>query len=233
MPVSDAVLARLPHTTGRAHFQRADSRLGGQIAANWSPVIRKVVASSEVYAAMATGPFSIGVDGGIGTVYGAAGDVIVYDPSTGTFSKASADELETLFEANDEPVVTMTAEALAFVEGDGPTVVDAGLTITDADTANLTSATVAITANYDDEEDVLDFTDGDDITGSWDAAEGVLTLSGEASVADYQAALRTVTFDSIGTPPTSELERTVTVTVTDTQSATASDTRGITVAAAE
>ena len=71
--------------------------------------------------------------------------------------------------------------------------IDAGLTVTDADNTNLASATVSITANFVTGEDVLGFTNQNGITGSFNAATGVLTLTGSATVANYQTALRSVT----------------------------------------
>ena len=55
----------------------------------------------------------------------------------------------------------MTAAALAFTEGNSATAVDTGLTVTDADSANLASATVAITGNFVTGEDVLGFTNAE------------------------------------------------------------------------
>ena len=50
-------------------------------------------------------------------------------------------------------------------------------------------------------EDILDFTDQLGITGAWDPGTGVLTLSGSASVGDYQTALRSVTYDNSSEDP--------------------------------
>ena len=56
------------------------------------------------------------------------------------------------------------------------------------------------------------------ITGSFDAGTHVLTLTGSASVADYQAALRSVTFSAAGDNPTdfdNDTARTITWQVND------------------
>ena len=66
--------------------------------------------------------------------------------------------------------------------------------MTDVDNTNLASATVSITANFVTGEDVLGFTNQNGITGSYNAATGVLTLTGSATVANYQTALRSVTY---------------------------------------
>jgi hypothetical protein len=49
---------------------------------------------------------------------------------------------------NDAPVVTLTGAALAYTENDGAVAVDPGLTLTDADSANLTGATVRIFSGF-------------------------------------------------------------------------------------
>ncbi len=71
----------------------------------------------------------------------------------------------------------------------------------DVDSLTLASAKVAITGGFDAANDSLRFVNQHGITGSYDSATGVLTLSGVASVADYQAALASVTFGSTTTQP--------------------------------
>src|SRR4029079_17331219 len=83
----------------------------------------------------------------------------------------------------------------AYVDGDGPVAVDPQLGVADPDSDQLTGAEVEITGGR--AEDVLAFTPLHGITGSFTA--GTLTLTGTASVAEYQDVLRTVTF----TNPTS------------------------------
>jgi hypothetical protein len=68
------------------------------------------------------------------------------------------------------PAVTTTAGATNFAEAGPPVVVDAGLTVTDPDSANLTGATVAITTGCLPAEDVLGFVNQNGITGSYNAA---------------------------------------------------------------
>jgi hypothetical protein len=68
-----------------------------------------------------------------------------------------------------------------------------GLTLSDVDSTNMTAATVSITANFATGQDVLAFTNTANITGLYNATCGVLTLSGTDTVANYQAALRSIT----------------------------------------
>ncbi|NVK02375.1 MAG: tandem-95 repeat protein, partial [Oceanospirillaceae bacterium] len=82
------------------------------------------------------------------------------------------------------------------------------LTLSDIENNNLDSAKVVL-ANYVS-GDFLSFTDTTDISGSWDAGTATLTLTGSASPADYQAALRSVEF---GTSSTDFTDRQFTFTV--------------------
>jgi predicted outer membrane repeat protein len=131
--------------------------------------------------------------------------------------------------ANDAPVVTATAGNLAYTENDAATAIDAGLTVSDVDNANLTGATVAITGNFASGQDVLAFTNQLGITGNYNAGTGVLTLTGTTTVANYQTALRSVTYQNTSDNPSTST-RTVTFTANDGTN-TGSATRGITVAA--
>src|SRR6185295_13576817 len=88
---------------------------------------------------------------------------------------------------NDAPVVT-AGGTLNYTENDPATAIDTTITVTDADNANLTGATAQITANYNNTQDFLSFTNTATITGSWNVATGTLTLSGTDTVANYQAA---------------------------------------------
>ncbi len=68
------------------------------------------------------------------------------------------------------------------------------LVLTDADNSHLRGATVALTAGYVPLEDLLYFTDTASITGRFDVPTGILTLTGKATVAEYQAALRSIQY---------------------------------------
>ncbi|WP_164172148.1 hypothetical protein, partial [Streptococcus pneumoniae] len=78
-------------------------------------------------------------------------------------------------------------------------------------TATLTTASVQISGNYAIGEDLLTFADTATITGSFNVATGTLTLTGTDTVANYQSALRSVTYADNSENP-STLARTVTFT---------------------
>ncbi|MCW3014859.1 MAG: hypothetical protein JWO02_1951, partial [Solirubrobacterales bacterium] len=107
----------------------------------------------------------------------------------------------TVTDVDDAPVVTTTAGDLLFVENDPATVVDGGVTISDADDSSLVSATVIVTSGLEAATDALLFSDQSGITGSYDAATGRLTLTGTATKAEYQTALRSVRFRSTSDNP--------------------------------
>jgi hypothetical protein len=130
---------------------------------------------------------------------------------------------------NDAPVVTASGSTTAASE-QVAVAVDAGLTLSDVDSANLSSATVSITGNFQSGQDVLAFANQNGISGSYNSTTGVLTLTGSSSVANYQTALRSVTYiDTSDTPNTSN--RTISVVVNDGSAPSTASTKTVSVAA--
>ena len=115
---------------------------------------------------------------------------------------------------NSTPVEsTIEGTNIAFTENDGPTQITNTIAIADVDDTNIESAVVQITGNYVNGQDLLAFTDTGTITGVWNAVSGTMTLTGTDTLANYELALRSITFDS-GDDPTS-LTRTISFTVND------------------
>jgi hypothetical protein len=129
---------------------------------------------------------------------------------------------------NDVPVVT-AGHTLNYTENQVATAIDTALTVSDVDNTNLASATVQITANYVNGEDVLAFANTATITGTFDALNGKLTLTGSDTVANYEAALRAVTYVNTSANP-SGAARTVTIIANDgaANSVAATDTITVT-----
>ncbi|UPJ25673.1 VCBS domain-containing protein [Bradyrhizobium sp. CW1] len=115
---------------------------------------------------------------------------------------------------NDAPVLNANGGTLSYTENQAATAIDTVLTASDVDSTNLTGATVSITTNFASGQDVLGFTNQNGITGSYNAGTGVLTLTGSATVANYQAALRSVTYSSSSDNP-SGATRTISYQVDD------------------
>ena len=119
----------------------------------------------------------------------------------------------TIGEVNDAPTIT-AGGTLNYTENDPATAIDTTIVVTDGDSPNLASATVQITGNYANGQDVLSFTNTATISGSFNAGTGTLTLTGTDSVANYQAALRSVRYNNTSENP-STLTRTVSWIVND------------------
>ena len=73
---------------------------------------------------------------------------------------------------------------------------------------------MSITGNFASGQDVLAFTNQNGISGSYNATTGVLTLTGAATVAQYQAALESITYFNSSDNP-SGATRTVSFQVND------------------
>ena len=141
---------------------------------------------------------------------------ISFTANDGTVSSTAATSTVNVTAVNDAPVVTAGA-TVSFTEQGSAVVLDSSLTLSDADNTTLASATVSIGSGFL-AGDTLNFTNQNGITGSYDSGTGVLTLSGSASVANYQAALRSITFSSASDNPTSfatDTSRSITWQVND------------------
>ncbi len=138
------------------------------------------------------------------------------------YSTATASADINITADNDAPVVQLGDSANDFTatwtEDAGATnITHANATITDVDSANLASMTVSITAELDPngDYDVLQAdTAGTPIVASYDATTGVLSLTGSATVAQYQQVLRSVTFSNTSDTPHPNA-RTIEVVVND------------------
>ena len=100
----------------------------------------------------------------------------------------------------DLPEGAMQGAPLAYVENQGPVAIEFTLSVTDPDSLDLVGATVAITAGLA-AQDVLGFVNQNGIAGTYDAIAGVLMLTGTSSLLNYQAALRSVTYENGGDNP--------------------------------
>ena len=102
-----------------------------------------------------------------------------------------------------------------------------GLRSRNLTTHSSKSATVAITSGFALGEDVLAFSDdAGPISASYDADNGILTLTGSASLAAYEAALQSVTYANTSDDP-STMIRTLSFTVNDGEADSNTVTRDI------
>ncbi len=142
---------------------------------------------------------------------------ISFQANDGGLNSNIATKTVSVTAVNDAPVVTTSAGTTASTE-QVAVAIDGSLTVTDADSVNLASATVSITGNFQSAEDVLAFTNVPatmgGISGSYNSATGVLTLTGPATVAQFQAAMRAVTYTNTADAPNVAI-RTVSFQVND------------------
>nr|WP_314706606.1 DUF4347 domain-containing protein [uncultured Comamonas sp.] len=142
---------------------------------------------------------------------------------------------------NSAPVITPSGGSAAFVEGNNatstPVAIDPGLTLSDPDSLTLSSAKVLISGNFHAGEDSLGFNPSaatGDISGSYNAGTGTLTLtsSGGATVAQWQAALRSVTYTNSSDAPNVS-SRTVSFSISDGPNESSTVTRPVTITAVD
>ncbi|MBD8226328.1 retention module-containing protein [Pseudomonas fluorescens] len=160
--------------------------------------------------------------------------VTPFKDSTASFDltvKATAKELSTGVEevtsgkigivvtaVNDAPVLgngSTNAFGDTYIEGKPGGYVAANLTIADVDNSTLQSAKVTLVNHLTDDVLIADVSNTK-ITVSYDKNTGVLSLSGEATKAEYQEVLRSVHFASESEDP-SPVNRNLTITVNDGQ----------------
>ncbi len=118
---------------------------------------------------------------------------------------------------NDGPVLTGSATDATHVEGNGPTPVDAGLSFVDVDSTNF--SVVARFSQSVGQGDYLTFVNNDaalygTIAGTWNESQRQIQLLGTGTVAQWQNALRAVSYDTNFENP-SNFARQVTFSVHD------------------
>ncbi len=112
------------------------------------------------------------------------------------------------------PVVEAGFGVLVYKAGQTSAAIDPDLVVEYRGGPTLTGATVSIKSDDMVDEDQLLFTEQNGITGSFDQMTGVLTLTGTATVAQYQDALRSVQYRNTRVNPIASF-REIAITVRD------------------
>jgi len=121
------------------------------------------------------------------------------------------------------PTITTSGGATTFTESVSgspvPVPIDGALTVSDPDNTTFASATVAITGNFQSDQDVLAFVNNGstmgNIDGNYSASTLTLTSPGAtATLAQWQAALRAVTYSNASLTPNTA-NRTISFVVND------------------
>ncbi|MCG7593214.1 Ig-like domain-containing protein [Mycobacterium sp. PSTR-4-N] len=94
------------------------------------------------------------------------------------------------------PPVVVTTGAGTYVVGSSPVALLSSAIITDVDSTMLQSATVSLTNGRSG--DLLTYTapPGNPVTAQWNSTTKILTLSGSATLAQYEAALKAISFST-------------------------------------
>ena len=154
-------------------------------------------------------------------------EVVVND---GANNSQAATALLTVVAVNDAPALVV-ADA-TYQENAVPVLLSPSASLTDADDTDLNSAVVMITAgSFPGDGDILTVGGApaarDGITFTWDPSQHALVFTGASSVANYQALLQTVAFESTSDNPTdfnASPQRTLTWSVSDGTAVTTATT---------
>ncbi|MCU0444436.1 MAG: T9SS type A sorting domain-containing protein [Microscillaceae bacterium] len=134
--------------------------------------------------------------------------------------------------ASAAPILgTPAPGAVTYTENAPATAISAtGLTITDADSPNLTQATIQFASGYQNGQDVLALVlpQAGITTATFVAATGVLTLTGNGTLAQWTNALRAVTYVNTSDNPNTAT-RVVSFQVSDGSNLSNTVTRNITI----
>ena len=142
-------------------------------------------------------------------------DAFAFTLDDGVGTTVSSSFNLTIGATNDAPVAaTIEGTALTYTENDGAVAITSTITFTDVDDTNVESALVRFTSGYNNAEDLLSFTDQSGITGLWNGATGELTLTGSATLAEYETAVRSITYANSSENPDTTT-RTISFTVND------------------
>jgi hypothetical protein len=171
---------------------------GGASKADWQAALREVTFKSN-----SDNPFPT--------------KTLEFTINDGNSDSAVSTKTITTTNVNDPPEVDTHGGGAAFTEDSPPATVFQGTDVSDPDSLQLQSATVAITGNFSSADgDTLNFTDQNGITHSYDSGTGVLTLTGVAAISDYQTAIQSITFSNTSDTP-STATRTVSLQVKDAE----------------
>jgi VCBS repeat-containing protein len=137
----------------------------------------------------------------------AAARTIDFKVNDGSLDSATSTKSLNVAPVNDAPVgATNETTTLAYAEGDGAVTPVPNATFSDVDDTMLEGATVAIFSGYQSGEDFLAFTDQNGIHGfGFNASNGTLSLTGSATIAQYEAAIRSITFENTSDTPNTTL----------------------------
>lgn len=136
------------------------------------------------------------------------------DKATATMNVTVTGAKQTPFTFTDDQLPRIIAGIGACVYTGTAVPINPNLTAEYTGTKPLSGASIKFNAEFDETADTLTFTAQNGITGTYDKPTGVLTLSGQATVAQYEQALRSVAYKSLRANP-EDYEREILFTLTN------------------
>jgi PKD repeat protein len=109
----------------------------------------------------------------------------------------------TMQPVNDAPVLTADSIIVSYTENAVISMTQS-VTITDYDNENLQQATFQIVDGYNPQEDRLNFTSIANIIHTWHAESATITITGNASLSNWEQALDQVVYENISDDPTTQ-----------------------------
>ena len=141
--------------------------------------------------------------------------VEVNDATVGTTPDDVALYTLQIINLNEPPALTSIEPGnVHFVENGSPVVISNAIVVTEPDSGEIQTATIQVSSGYVPGQDVLSFINQNGISGTYDIATGTLILSGQATAAQYQAAIRSIEYDNISDNPNTA-PRLIAVSVAD------------------
>ena len=126
------------------------------------------------------------------------GSLVLPDSDGDLGSGGDLDFRDDTLNADQPPSITATGDQI-FCPG-GTVNITESVSITDPDSTTLDAIYVQITSNYNNTGDVLTLTGTHpNISSSWDVSEGRLTLTGPATLAEFETAVSAVVFQTTAT----------------------------------
>lgn len=153
-------------------------------------------------------------------------DSFTYKVNDGVLDSNTATVSITIQPDNDSPILDLDGGgaprnySTTYINGGAAVnITGANLAITDPDNATMINGSVRITERFNGDKEVLTVnTAGTAITSSFNAATGLLTLTGEDTIANYEKVLRTVKYQILpGTTNINTTNRIIRFMVNDGQ----------------
>lgn len=166
---------------------------------------------------------------------------LVVDPDDESINSQKSTATINISATNDSPLISSSSSpSFDYTENDGSVAIDKNIVLHDDDVlpqaddlgTEIHGASISILEGYAPDQDILLFSDENNITGNFNNETGVLTLTGTASINHYQKALRSVCFFNKSENPNTTT-RTIRFTVSDDQSTSDSIERNVMITAVD